>query len=284
MRKLTKALVTALLGVVLVWGISLAQNKPQKTDQPNRPPRPDNREDMGRRPEPPRPGGPDGMMDNPKVQEELKRHGEVMKGLFEQIKALHEKIRKELESKIGGPGKKGVIEPGDINGNKPDQPNRPNKPDNPGKNGRPQPPPEQGNTEEPGTLPPGQPGTPPEGQGPGGPPQLPPPNEEVTKILEPYRAEAQQIADKIVSELVTHQQNLLQIVTSEKENIKNALTEKILLPPPPPPRQGKQGKNGREQRPDRPDRPDRGGRQEPPDRPDRPDRPDQPDNPDDSDR
>jgi hypothetical protein len=290
MRKLTKVLIAAFLGINLIGGVSIAQDKTQKPDQPDRPSRPEGKEFTGKRPEfqPQPPPGPDGMMENPKVREELKRHGEVMKGLFEQIKALHEKIRKELESKIGEPGNKWKIDPKDIN--KPGQPDKPNKPDNPGKDGRPQPPPDkgdrpeppdrQGNAEGTGQLPPEQPGKPPEGQRPGGQPK-----EELLKILEPYRAEAQGIADKIASELVTHHQNLLQIVTSEKENIKNALTEKILLPPPP-----RRGEPGREQRPDRPDRPGRDGKLEPPDRgdrpepPDRPDRPDRPDNPDGSDK
>jgi len=254
MRKLTKVLLTALLSVAVFfllpcafgrsasgggvnWGISIAQNKPQRPDQPYKPPRPENKEDIGRRPEvPPPPGVPDGMMESPKVREEMKRHGEVLKGLSGQMKTLQEKIRKELEPKGG----------------------RPQTPP-------PEPPDKQGNPEEPGPgpLPPGQPGIPPEGQ----------PDEDPLKILEPYRAEAQQIADKITSELVTHCQNLVRIVTGEKENIKNALTDKILLPPPPPPRQGKPGEQGP---PDRPDRPDKGGRPEPP--------PDRPDNPDDSDR
>lgn len=287
MRKLTKVLMAAFLGVNLIGGVSIAQDKTQRPDQSDRSSRPEGKENVGRRPEGPKPGGPDlGMMDNPKVREEMKRHGELMKGLFEQIKALHEKIRKELESKIGEPGNKGKIDPRDIN--RPGQPDKPNRPDNPGKDGRPQPPPDigdrpepsdrQGNTEGIGSLPPDQQGASPEGQGPRGQPK-----EELLKILEPYRAEAQGIADKIASELVTHHQNLLQIVTGEKENIKNALTEKILLPPPP-----RQGKPGIEQRPDRLDRPDRGDRDgpdrgdrlEPTDRPDRPDRPDNPDNSD----
>ncbi|MFH0888755.1 MAG: hypothetical protein V1871_06055 [Planctomycetota bacterium] len=288
MRKLTKVLMAAFLGVNLIGGVSIAQDKTQRPDQSDRSSRPEGKENVGRRPEGPKPGGPDlGMMDNPKVREEMKRHGEVTKGLFEQIKALHEKIRKELESKIGEPGNKGKIDPRDIN--RPGQPDKPNRPDNPGKDGRPQPPPDrgdrpespdrQGNAEGTGPLPPEQSGTPPEGQGPGGQPR-----EELLKILEPYRAEALGIADKIALELVTHHQNLLQIVTGEKENIKNALAEKILLPPPP-----RRGEPGREQRPDRSDRPDRGGRDGPDkgDRPeptDRPDRPDRPDNPDNSDR
>lgn len=245
MGKLRNALVLAMLGLIFVWGITLAQDRPQGVDsgKPNKPPR----EGMGNMPEGQRPGGPDGMMDNPKVQEEMKRHQEVMKGFVEQIKALHEKMRKETEAKMKD-WKTKLDNP-----NKPDDSNSQNNPNNPEK-----PKPVDG-----GKMPP--------------PPERPKSKEEMLKLLEPYRPEAQKIADSITAELVTHHQNLFNIVTGEQENIKNALTDKILLPPPPRFRQGRPGMGQRPERglnrPNRPDNTEPPNNQNPP----------PPDNPDDFD-
>jgi len=252
MKNTAKVITAALLGVTLICGTSLAQNRPPNDQgQPNRPrfegrpdqgQRPEGRPEMNQRPGQPQPPNPDGIMENPKVQAEMKRHGEVMKGFFEQIKTLREKIKKALESEIGniergGPGGPPNGQSGPNNrgrqGPPPNQP--PNGPGNRGR-GEGQQPPDQNN----GQQPPNRQGNPegfrpPQGEEPKG------PTEEVKKLLETFRAEADAIADKIAAEIVTHHQNLAKIVAEEKDNIKKTISDRILMPPPPPNRPQGQG-------------------------------------------
>ncbi|MFH1228113.1 MAG: hypothetical protein V1701_09460 [Planctomycetota bacterium] len=255
MKKLRNALVVTALGFAFVCGNSFAQNQPQGgcpnqpppksgQNQPH-PPKPglnqpdrqngmDNQnrpqkgqEGMKKGPEGPNPGGPEG--DNPKFQTEMKRHGETMKGIFEQIKALHEKIRKALESKIGEQGKPGPQD-------RPDQPNRQNQPGQDGQQGQqPNRPDNAGGQNRPDGVNPPKPGE----ENPDGNPK----DDMIKKVLEPYRAEAEQIASQFAAEILTHHQNLLQIITDDQENIKNRMTENILKPPPPPPKKP-QGQGG----------------------------------------
>jgi len=271
MKNLIRALVAAFLGINLIWVISMAQNMPPNPGQSEKPQRPEGRQEIGRGPEGPNPRGPGDMMDNPNVQAEMKRHWEAMKGFAYEIKALHDKIRKELESKIG------ETENGRKSG--PDMPGSPGKDDRPqppDRGDRPKPPDKSGNPEEPnrpkGPVPPDQQGNPPENSGPEG--KL---KEDQAKILEPYHAEAEQIADRIYSELITHHQNLLKIVTAEKETMKKTITEKILMPPKRPEGPGMNQRPEPPDRPDRPDRPNKDGRPDPSDRGDRPEPPDRPD-------
>lgn len=56
--------------------------------------------------------------------------------------------------------------------------------------------------------------------------------EKMEKLLEPYQAEAEQIAGKIAAELVLHHQNLAKILEAEKENITKNITKDILMPMP----------------------------------------------------
>lgn len=136
-------------------------------------------------------GGPEGLMENPKVKEEMKRHGEVMKGVFEKIKALHEKIRGEMKEKIK--------ETKEKMGEKPEPPKNPDQPD---KASKPMPDPEKIKQFE----------------------------EEMNKLLEPYRPEAEKMAGEITTELALHHQNLAKITMSEKESITKEIAENILKP------------------------------------------------------
>ncbi|MBI4835416.1 MAG: hypothetical protein HY811_11455 [Planctomycetes bacterium] len=124
-------------------------------------------------------GGPDIFMQNLKVQEEMKRHGEAMKPLFEEMKVLREKMRKELKPK-DGETKPPKEQPG-KDAPKPDDKMR----------------------------------------------------EDMEKLMDPYKAEAEKIAGKITAEMVLHHQNLAKIVEAEKENITKKIAKDILMPPPP---------------------------------------------------
>lgn len=227
MKKAMRILmVIATLGLILSWGlIGLAQDKPDRPDRPDRPERPDKPQQGGKQ----RQGmGP--MVMSPQIKEEMQRHREVMKGLFEQIKALHKKVksaigskmkemRKELKDKRDRPERPAKAD-------RTDKPERPDRPDRP------------------------------EGFSEGKPREKF--REDIEKLLEPYRAEAEQIAGAIVTEMALHHQNLAQIISSDQADITQRLAKKILMPR----RQGQrrrggQGKGDRPERPNRPDRPDR---------------------------
>jgi hypothetical protein len=183
MTKTLKMLIGIMVlgGLVLIWTHALPNgvfakdsgegNIGKKDDSSPKLPAEEKR--MGPRP----PAELEMFMQNPKIQEELKRHEEVMKPLMEQVKAIKEKIRANLKSKAG------------------DEKNDEGKP------------------------PMGQPGM-----------EAPKPDD---KILEPYKAEAEQIAGKITAEFIIHHQNLSKIAETNKENVIKNVTGSILMPPMP---------------------------------------------------
>lgn len=239
-------LIMVLLAINMTYAVTMAQDQPpasapesrqggtvgpagsppEKASSPEMKPddgkRVEGRPEMEGRREDPRTEEREGMMENPKFQAEMKRHGDAMKGFFIQIKALRDKIRKEMQAKFaesqgakvepsrpGGtiPAGQGVPPGGNTQGND-TSPKLPAGPDN-----------------SEGIKPPaGQ--TPAEGQEPEA--KL---KADLMKLLAPYHGEARQIADKISSELVTHHQNMLKIVTDDKDTIADKITEKIMMPP-----------------------------------------------------
>ena len=271
MRNSIKVLTAALLGVGLC-GVGVAQDNSNSQGQTNRQPRFEGgsnqnqqqggrQNNMGKRP-----GNPDSIVETPKVQEEMKRHGEVMKGLMEEMKSLREQVKKEMESKMGKPQggpQEGRGEMPDRGGCVPG--NRGSMQEPPEGCDECQPPPEpapktnmpqlpsdregggqfRGPDEQEGCMSPNQGG---------GQPQCEIPDE-IKAILEPFQSEAEQVATKIVSEFITHYGNLEKIVSDDQQNIKASVAKKLLMPPPPPRKQSgamKQNPQGGQESPGNP--------------------------------
>jgi len=191
MRKM--ALVIGILVLTLTWGIILAQENPQKP--------------AGQPEQTKKPGGPKGspeirpemmgnvleqgvIMQNPKVLEEMKRHREAMAKLLEQARILREKMKSK------GEGSKGSTEGASKN---PDNPENPEKPEM-------------------------NPSAPPPSLPEGGKP------EETKKPAEGFKSETEKVAGEIVAEIITHHNNLAQIVEAEKEGIQKKTAEFIASP------------------------------------------------------
>lgn len=193
MRKLAGALIMAMLGLALGWGMMVgqAEDKPAKTN------RSEGQKGFEKRP-PVEQGGLADVMRNPKAQEEMKRHREVMKGLFEQARELKKKIMEAVKTKIEELKDQRKAEQKDNSGSSEDT-EEITPPDKPGKSSS------KGSRREAF-------------------------KEEMEKLVEPYRPQAEAIAGQMTSEIILHHQNLLNILNAEQANIKKKITEQILMP------------------------------------------------------
>jgi hypothetical protein len=187
MKELKMALLVVLLCLVLGWGISVglaednlgskekqrcqgcADNKGpckcgEKKDQRK------GQEEFNKRMPPQGPGfgGFVDFMRNAKVEAEMKRHMDTMKGFLEEARELKKKIIEAVKAKIDELKAQGA----DREKVK----------------------------------------------------------EEIRKLVESYRPEAEAIAGKITAELEQHHQNLARIIKSEEASIKEKITEHILSP------------------------------------------------------
>ncbi len=206
MQKLTRALTVAIIGIAMGLGMGLimAQDRPEKPDRPDKPEWKEGRKG----PEMKRggPGGMDEMMGNPKIKEEMKRHREAMKGLFEKAQELRKKIREAIKAKIKELREQRKEErknrSEDVDDAEEDASSSSEKA--PAKTNR---------------------------------------KEKMKELVEPYRGEAEAIAGGITAEILLHHQNLLNILTSEQAAIQEKITNRILMPPKPGmKKQGQEGK------------------------------------------
>lgn len=183
MKNLTKALILAMLGLAFGWGLvaGIADEKPGKTD------RTEGQKHNAKKFSHERNGGLGSIRNNPKFQEELKRHKEVMKGLFEQAKELRQKIREAMKAKREELKAQKDAEPQDNVKNH----GKTNPTDN--KNRR----------------------------------EFF--REEMKKIVESFRPQAEMIAGQISGEIILHRQNILNIINAEQSAIKEKIINRILM-------------------------------------------------------
>ena len=188
--KASVVLILAMLALVIVWRIERSAAQ-DKPDKTAQPTRPEGRN----RPPAPRPPmgqqlGAPEALSNAKIQQENQRHREVMQELNEQARTLQEKIRDARKAKMEEIKNQKKAEP---------EPTKPGNPETPQTN--------------PGAV---------------NPEEMM--KGEMEKINETYRPDADKIAASIIAELILNQKNLADILNSEQAEIKNKITEHILMP------------------------------------------------------